>query len=50
MCRVQVDAPEKMSKFLATESDMSAKRNALLMLFRSDEEMAVQWLSGDTAT
>jgi len=40
-----VDAPEKMEKFLATESDMSAKRNALLMLFRSDEELAVKWLS-----
>jgi coatomer subunit beta len=40
-----VDAPEVMSKFLSTEDDMSAKRNALLMLFRSNEELAVQWLS-----
>jgi len=40
-----VDAPDKMNTFLAAESDMSAKRNALLMLFRSDEELAVQWLS-----
>ena len=44
---VQVDAPDRMNKFLATESDMSAKRNALLMLFRSDEELAVKWLSGE---
>jgi len=40
-----VDAPDQMNTFLAAESDMSAKRNALLMLFRSDEELAVQWLS-----
>jgi len=40
-----VDAPEKMETFLKGEADMSAKRNALLMLFRSDEERAVKWLS-----
>jgi len=39
-----VDAPETMDKFIRDESDMSAKRNALLMLTHADIDLAVTWL------
>jgi coatomer subunit beta len=39
-----VDAPETMDKFIRDESDMSAKRNALLMLTHADVDIAVTWL------
>eukprot|EP00656_Telonema_subtile_P013509 TRINITY_DN1685_c0_g8_i1.p1 TRINITY_DN1685_c0_g8~~TRINITY_DN1685_c0_g8_i1.p1 ORF type:complete len:932 (+),score=325.48 TRINITY_DN1685_c0_g8_i1:101-2896(+) len=38
------DAPSIMDKFIREETDMSAKRNALLMLYTSDMDTAVGWL------
>ncbi|GBG62046.1 hypothetical protein CBR_g28522 [Chara braunii] len=38
------DAPEMIEKFLSTEQDLSAKRNAFLMLYNSAQERAVQYL------
>lgn len=38
------DAPELIEKVLATEQDLSAKRNAFLMLFNCAQERAVNYL------
>lgn len=38
------DAPATMDKFIREETDMSAKRNALLMLYNADLDLAVGWL------
>jgi len=39
-----VDAPEMIEKALATEQDLSAKRNAFLMLFNCAQERAIGYL------
>ncbi|CAA0814353.1 Coatomer subunit beta-1, partial [Striga hermonthica] len=39
-----VDAPETVEKFLSTEQDPSAKRNAFLMLFNCAQERAISYL------
>jgi coatomer subunit beta len=39
-----VDAPEMIEKALATEQDLSAKRNAFLMLFNCSQERAIGYL------
>ncbi|KAL7110018.1 hypothetical protein ACP275_06G211500 [Erythranthe tilingii] len=39
-----VDAPETIEKFLSTEQDASAKRNAFLMLFNCAQDRAVNYL------
>ncbi|XP_051121883.1 coatomer subunit beta-1-like isoform X2 [Andrographis paniculata] len=39
-----VDAPETMEKFLSTEQDSSAKRNAFLMLFNCAQDRAINYL------
>eukprot|EP00850_Spirogloea_muscicola_P011156 SM000068S20588 [mRNA] locus=s68:311782:317687:- [translate_table: standard] len=39
-----VDAPEMIEKFLGTEQDLSAKRNAFLMLYNCAHEHAVHYL------
>nr|ACN40292.1 unknown [Picea sitchensis] len=39
-----VDAPEMIEKVLATEQDLSAKRNAFLMLFNCAQERAIGYL------
>ncbi|KAH9297610.1 hypothetical protein KI387_029292, partial [Taxus chinensis] len=39
-----VDAPEMIEKALATEQDLSARRNAFLMLFTCSQERAVNYL------
>ena len=39
------DAPELMEKFIASETDMSARRNAFLMLFNEAEHIAIDFLS-----
>eukprot|EP00271_Cylindrocystis_brebissonii_P013153 TRINITY_DN32762_c0_g1_i1.p1 TRINITY_DN32762_c0_g1~~TRINITY_DN32762_c0_g1_i1.p1 ORF type:complete len:955 (-),score=201.96 TRINITY_DN32762_c0_g1_i1:1049-3913(-) len=38
------DAPEMIEKFLLTEQDLSAKRNAFLMLYNCAQERAVHYL------
>lgn len=38
------DAPELVEKFLSSEQDPSAKRNAFLMLFTCDQDRAVRFL------
>ncbi|KAH6769535.1 Coatomer [Perilla frutescens var. frutescens] len=39
-----IDAPETIEKFLSTEQDASAKRNAFLMLFNCAQDRAVNYL------
>ena len=39
------DAPELMEKFISSETDMSARRNAFLMLFNEAEHIAIDFLS-----
>ncbi|KAL0298457.1 UNVERIFIED_CONTAM: Coatomer subunit beta-1 [Sesamum calycinum] len=39
-----VDAPETIERFLSTEQDQSAKRNAFLMLFNCAQDRAVNYL------
>ncbi|KAK4487945.1 hypothetical protein RD792_003689 [Penstemon davidsonii] len=39
-----VDAPETIERFLSTEQDASAKRNAFLMLFNCAQDRAVNYL------
>jgi hypothetical protein len=39
------DGPELMEKFIASESDISARRNAFLMLFNEAESIAIDFLS-----
>ncbi len=39
------DGPELMEKFIAQESDMSARRNAFLMLFNEAETIAIDFLA-----
>jgi len=39
------DGSELMEKFIAQESDMSARRNAFLMLFNEAEQIAIDFLS-----
>ena len=38
------DAPEEVAKFLEQEADISARRNAFMMLFNCDVERAVEFL------
>lgn len=38
------DAPELIENFLNTESEVSAKRNAFIMLFHCDQDRAVKYL------
>lgn len=38
------DGPELMEKFIAAESDVSARRNAFLMLFNEAEGIAIDFL------
>ncbi|XP_057788827.1 coatomer subunit beta-1-like [Salvia miltiorrhiza] len=42
--QILVDAPETMEKFLLTEQDQSAKRNAFLMLFNCAQDRAINYL------
>lgn len=39
------DGPELMANFIATETDMSARRNAFLMLFHGAEQLAIEFLT-----
>jgi coatomer subunit beta len=39
------DGPELMEKFIRAESDMSARRNAFLMLFNEAEHIAIDFLT-----
>jgi len=39
------DGPEAMMAFLATETDLAARRNAFLMLFNEQEELAIEFLA-----
>jgi coatomer subunit beta len=39
------DGPELMEKFIASETDMSARRNAFMMLFNEAETIAIDFLS-----
>ncbi len=39
------DGPELMEKFIAQETDMSARRNAFLMLFNEAESIAIDFLA-----
>ena len=41
------DGPELMEKFIAEESDISARRNAFLMLFNEAETIAIDFLSNN---
>jgi coatomer subunit beta len=41
------DGPELMEKFISNESDVSARRNAFLMLFNEAESIAVDFLSSN---
>lgn len=41
------DGPELMEKFIAEESDVSARRNAFLMLFNEAETIAIDFLSNN---
>jgi len=41
------DAPELIQEFLASETDISARRNAFLMLFNQDEGMAIEFLANN---
>lgn len=41
------DAPEIIQSFLLSESDVSARRNAFLMLFNSDEDLAIEFLANN---
>jgi len=38
------DGPELMAQFIETETDMSARRNAFLMLFNENEQLAFEFL------
>jgi coatomer subunit beta len=39
------DGPELMAQFLMNETDISARRNAFLMLFNENEELAIEFLA-----
>jgi coatomer subunit beta len=39
------DGPELMEKFISMETDVSARRNAFLMLFNEAESIAIDFLS-----
>ena len=41
------DAPEIIQAFLASETDIGARRNAFLMLLNQNEEMAIEFLAGN---
>lgn len=41
------DGPELINEFLLSESDISARRNAFLMLFNQDEALAIQFLANN---
>mmetsp|Transcript_19774 Transcript_19774/g.24391 ORF Transcript_19774/g.24391 Transcript_19774/m.24391 type:complete len:972 (+) Transcript_19774:120-3035(+) len=41
------DAPELIQSFLLSEKDVSARRNAFLMLFNQDEDMAIGFLASN---
>jgi coatomer subunit beta len=39
------DGPELIAAFLSTETDVSARRNAFLMLFNENEDLAIEFLA-----
>jgi len=41
------DAPELIQAFLLTETDIGSRRNAFLMLFNQNEEMAIEFLANN---
>ena len=41
------DAPEMMASFLEQETDVAARRNAFLMLFNENENLAIQFLAAN---
>lgn len=41
------DGPELINEFLLNETDISARRNAFLMLFNQDESLAIQFLANN---
>jgi len=41
------DAPEMMAAFLEQETDVAARRNAFLMLFNENEDLAIQFLAAN---
>ena len=41
------DAPEMMASFLEQETDVAARRNAFLMLFNENEDLAIQFLAAN---
>jgi len=41
------DAPELIQEFLMNETDISARRNAFLMLFNQDEALAIEFLANN---
>jgi len=41
------DAPEMMATFLEQETDVAARRNAFLMLFNENEDLAIQFLAAN---
>jgi len=41
------DGPELINEFLMSETDISARRNAFLMLFNQDESLAIQFLANN---
>jgi len=41
------DAPELIGAFLLTETDVGARRNAFLMLFNQNEELAIEFLANN---
>ncbi len=41
------DAPELINTFLLSETDVSARRNAFLMLYNQDEDLAIEFLASN---
>ncbi len=41
------DAPELIQQFLLSETDVSARRNAFLMLYNQDEDLAIEFLASN---
>jgi coatomer subunit beta len=41
------DAPELIQSFLLSETDVSARRNAFLMLYNQDEDLAIEFLASN---
>ena len=39
------DGPELMEKFISSETDVSARRNAFMMLFNEAEDIAIDFLA-----